>query len=167
MKLAIATTLLAILINTSAQAQSAAVSLLPMQGDKKVDVVNTQNFTGSCGSAVVRVMGVERIVGNFYTVDLDSAKIIIRSNAKDLILDEHSGALSDHNGIACLNTKSGQRLLVWSNCNGSACGNFSFTVIDPEKAIILAPKNPAKESCDEKCATKLTGSRLPQQVNKP
>lgn len=37
------------------------LNLSPMPGERKIDVVKTENFTGSCGSAIVRVLGVENL----------------------------------------------------------------------------------------------------------
>jgi hypothetical protein len=150
----------------AALATPPAISLFPMQGDKALNVVQAKNVTGSCGSAVVRVLGVTNASDGFYENDSDSG-IIIRSGGKELNISEGGGdILSDHNGVACVPTKSGKRLLVWSNCAGSACGdNFSFFVFDPERLALIAPKDPRKEQCDENCASRILGSSLPQQIN--
>jgi hypothetical protein len=155
-----------LLVGGSALANT-AISLSPMEGEKSPDVVATRNVTGSCGSSIVRVLGVTDVIDNFYGIDLDAGKIIIRSGLnKELILGADSGVLSDHNGVACVSTKSGSRLLIWSNCSGSACGdNFSFFVIDPERLVFLAPKDPRKGQCDDSCASQLLGNKLPKRIN--
>jgi hypothetical protein len=160
------TFLITLLFSSIAMAEP-AISLPPMKGETALDVVDTKNVTGSCGTSIVRVLGVKNVAGNFYGIDLDAGKIIIRSGpTKELVLSSSSGVLSDHNGVACVSTKSGNRLLVWSNCSGSTCGdNFSFFVIDPERLTFLAPKDPRKGQCDAKCASQLLGNQLPQKIN--
>lgn len=155
-----------LLLSSTALADT-AISLPPMKGDKTLDVVATKNVTGSCGTSIVRVLGVTDVINNFYSIDFDAGKIIVRSGpTKELILGSDSGVLSDHNGVACVSTKSGSRLLIWSNCSGNACGDiFSFFVIDPERLLFLAPKDPRKGQCDEKCASQLLGNKLPQKIN--
>ena len=143
------------------------VILRPMQGYKELDVVKTENITGSCGGSVVRVMGITDFVENFYSVDSDAGKIIVRSSSvtNDLVLTQEN-VLSDHNGVACVETKTGDKLLVWSNCGGSRCtDNFSFYVIEPKSLKFIAPKDPKKGSCDDECATKVLGNNLPKKVN--
>lgn len=166
-KLRVLASIFASLFISGAALADAAINLPPMKGDKSVDVVATKNFTGSCGSSIVRVLGVTNVVDNFYAVEQDAGKIIVRSgSAKDLVLTSESGVLSDHNGVECVSTKSGNRLLIWSNCSGSSCGDdFSFYVIDPERLVFLAPKDPRKDQCDEKCASKVLGNNLPQKIN--
>lgn len=142
-----------------------AITLAPMKGDKALDVVATKNITGSCGASVVRVLGVTDVDNDSFRTELDTGKIIVRSAAKELILG-YGNVLSDYNGVACVSTKSGMRLLIWSNCSGSACGDrFSFFIIDPERLVFLAPKDPRKGECDERCASQLLGNKLPQKIN--
>jgi len=156
-----------LLLLSSTTLADTAIGLPPMKGGKTLDVVATKNVTGSCGASIVRVLGVTDVIDNFYGIDLDAGKIIVRSGPnKELVLSHGSGILSDHNGVACVSTKSGSRLLVWSNCAGSACGEgFSFFVIDPEHLVLLAPKDPLKGRCDEKCASLLLDNKLPQKIN--
>lgn len=174
------------LLPTGSELAQSAIRLQPMKGEKSL-LVEGSNVTGSCGTSVVRVLGVARVVDNFFDIDSD-ARIIIRvfqedhtkdviapdtgaiivpgGSTKELILNSDSGVLSDHNGVACVATTSGSRLLVWSNCAGSACGDdFSFFVIDPERLVFLAPQDPRKGQCDEKCASQLLGNQLPQKIN--
>jgi hypothetical protein len=142
------------------------MNLAPMPGEKTIDVVKTQNYTGSCGSAIVRVMGVETTVDDtLFRFEIDSAKLIVRGkNYKELTLTTDNG-LDTLGGVSCVSTKAGNRLLVWTNCGGNGCPFYNFMVIDPEKASIVAPKNPLKETCDEKCATTALGRKLPVQLS--
>src|SRR2546423_1126555 len=116
-------TFLVTLLFSSAALAESAISLPPWQGEKALDIVETKNITGSCGTAVVRVLGITNIYDNYYSILLDAGKIIVRKGPlKELVLSSDNGVLSDFNGVACVPTKSGNRLLVWSNCGGSACG---------------------------------------------
>ena len=72
-------------------------------------------------------------------------------------------ALSDYNGVACVSKGPTKYLLVWSNCGGTACGDrFNFTVVDVKQLRILAG---GKALCDEHCASRLTGNKLPLRLN--
>lgn len=141
------------------------LNLAPMSGDKKIDVVKTENYTGSCGSAVVRVLGVENFLDDkLFRLEIDSGKVIVRANNKETALTMENG-LDALAGVSCVSTKAGNRVLVWSNCGGNGCPYYNFTIIDAEKALIVAPKNPMKETCDEKCATSALGRKLPVSLS--
>lgn len=156
-----------LLFSNAALAKLPAIDLPPMKGYKSLDVVTTKNITGSCGNAVVRVMGVTEVVGKFYTIEPDSGVIIVRHNPRhELVLSIDNGVLSDYNGVACVSTRAGKRLLVWSTCGGSVCPDtFTFFVIDPDRLVFLAPKDPKKRTCDALCASRVLGNNLPQRLN--
>jgi hypothetical protein len=153
---------------TVAMAAPAPINLSPMQGEKAVSIDQTQAFTGSCGSAVVRVTGVQDVRAGYFSADVDAEVIIRADMTHELRLNTIQGGLSDINGLSCVSTKAGKRLLVWNGCNGNsaACEKFSFLVIDPERLAILAPRDIVKDQCDEQCASQLLGNRLPQQINR-
>jgi hypothetical protein len=144
-----------------------AISLSPKVGDAAVGVIAMPDATGYCGTSTVRVSGIEKVSGNSFSIDMDLGKIVVKTmQNKELVISSGSGVLSDYNGTACVSTESGSRLLVWSNCAGSACGeSFSFFVIDPERLVFLAPQNPSNERCDERCASQLLGNQLPKKIN--
>jgi hypothetical protein len=159
--------LLLILASVASLNVSAApgLNLAPMPGERKIDVVKTENYTGSCGSAIVRVMGVEfKVDETLFRFELDSGQLIIRGNNKETTLTMANG-LDTLAGVSCVPTKAGIRLLIWTNCGGNGCPFYNFTVIDPEKVSIVAPKNPSKETCDEKCATSALGRKLPVSLS--
>jgi hypothetical protein len=161
--------IVASLFLSSAALAGTAINLQPMKGYKNIDVVETKNFTGSCGKSQVHVLGVTAVRDNTFSTDGEAGKIIVglpyTDGREPLILDDDSG-LSDSNGVACVSTKSGSRLLIWSICDGSACGDdFSFFVIDPDRLVFLAPKDPKKGECNEKCASLLLGNGLPKKIN--
>lgn len=112
--------------------------------------VEIENFMGTCGHSSVQIQGVDNIFDNEFS--MDNGEIIVSSGStKQLNLRD---VLSDHNGIACVATKAGGRLLIWSSCSGSSCGGANFSVIDPDKLVNLAPN-----SCDAQCASRVLGSQ--------
>lgn len=148
-----------------------AINLSPVKGKKTVDVTKniggSKNITGSCGNATVIVKGVDRIYKYDYTFGI--GRIIVRTaSGTQLVLDDESPVLNDRNGLACVSTKAGKRLLLWSQCGGnsSLCDtDYSFFVIDPDHAVFLAPKDPNKGTCDEVCAANLLHSDLPEHID--
>ena len=134
----------------------------PLAGYTDVDTVKTTNITGTCAGSIVRVMGITGTTGDFFDVDSDAGKIIIRDGPRhELVIN----GMSDHNGVACITNSTGNFLLVWHVCGGSGCGDdFAFTIIDPKRLLILAPTD-ARQFCDTDCATKITGSGLPRELN--
>jgi hypothetical protein len=162
----LATLLLFLTAVANAQDRGTAVRLQPFPADSgilssKVDVITVKNHYGRCGSAVVQVLGVKEQIGNFFTIDGNARVVIIADGGQRSLTIED--ALSDYNGVACLTTKRSPYLLIWSNCAGTACGDdFGFTVIDVERLRIVSG---AAGDCDAKCAQRLTGSRLPLELN--
>lgn len=146
---------------TAASAQ--AVAIAPMAGDTRIDTVVTQNLTGKCGAAVVRVMGVTYI-GDTFSTDLDAAQVIVRHGDpyREVVIKNF---LSDHNGIACVGPEGAETVLIWSNCGGTACGDeFTFQVIDPRRIAVIAGEIGGKP-CDARCAASVTSSVVPLRIN--
>ena len=140
-----------------------SIRLNPMPGMSAVDRQVAVNVTGTCGGAIVRVLGIERSNDNTYSVDFDAGSVIVRNTVagerKELML---GAFLSDHNGIACLSGSAGVRLLLWSTCGGSSCPDaYNFRVIDPITVRDLTQT----EDCDGTCAARLTGDDLPLRLN--
>lgn len=158
------------LLSQVALAQS-AISLSPAKGASAVHIEQAENYFGSCGSAAVLVFGVTGTTQSSFTIQPEAAKVIVRrppvklgGSSSDIVLSTKNSALSDHNGIACVSYKSTYRLLVWSDCGGSACGQgYSYVVVDPEIPEILAPRGVNSE-CRDKCAAELLGGALPLQA---
>ena len=163
-----ATLLLFLAATAQAQGDGTAVRLQPFPPEsgspgQEVHVTTVQNYYGRCGSSVVQVLGVEQQVGDFFTIDSAAGNarvVVIADGQRSLVVND---ALSDHNGVACLTTKPWPSLLIWSKCSGTACGDdFGFTVIDVERLRLVSG---AAGECDAKCAQRLTGSRLPLELN--
>jgi hypothetical protein len=72
-----------LLLCLSPLAIAAPVTLRPMEGERHVLAEPATNFTGSCGGAVVRVMGVTSTYGNQFGIDLDAGVIIVRQAGKE------------------------------------------------------------------------------------
>ncbi|HMO74200.1 MAG TPA: hypothetical protein PKD48_02570 [Sphingopyxis sp.] len=129
--------------------------------DSGVDVETVRNYYGRCGPATVQVLGVAQEEDGFFkgSIGGGSAVVVIGDGGAPVL--EIREQLSDHNGVACVTGTAGPRLLIWSNCGGSACGDdFAFTVVDPAVAAIVSD-----EDCDAACAASLSGSSLPFEVN--
>jgi hypothetical protein len=93
-------------------------------------------------------------------------RVILRRINVEKVIDIAGGILSDYNGVQCVQTKSGYRLLIWSDCGGSACGHgFSFFIIDPHKLSFIAPRK-SGQICNAKCASTILGSDLPHALDK-
>ena len=161
------TTLSLVLTFHTATAQQQPVEIKPMRDETAVAIESSQNYTGSCGKALIRVLGVQETRNNFFAMDQDAGQIIVRHDiTKQLVLSINNGLLSDYNGVACVPSSDGEQLLVWSNCGGTACrGDFQFLVINPDTLSFVAPKDPKRGQCNEKCASKALGNEFPQQVN--
>ena len=162
--------LLAALVHGVANSQS-AIQLEPFPATSyspkpKVDITTVHNYYGRCGSAVVQVLGVARDDGDFYSVDGGSAEgasvVVIAPGGRNQVTIKD--ALSDYNGVACVTKHPAHYVLIWSNCGGTACGDdFNFTVVDVKQLRVIAG---GRASCDEVCATRITGSALPMKLNR-
>ena len=130
----------------------------------EVRIKTVQNYYGTCGDAVVQVLGVEENPWDeYYTVDArsDTAQIVVLTDEGELRIKQDD--LSDANGVACLNSKKNPQLLVWKSCIGSACPpDFHFIVVDIRSMRIIRG---GKTECDATCAFRATGSRLPFRLN--
>lgn len=143
-----------------------AISLQPVNGNDSLRVIETKHIIGSCGTSIVDIKGVQKIFDDNFAISVDGEVIVSSGSNKQLVIKEGEGILSDYNGIACVPTKLGSKLLIWSTCGGSQCGDsYNFYVIDPERLVYLAPKNPRKGTCDAECASKALGINLPQDIN--
>jgi hypothetical protein len=111
----------------------------------------------------VQVLGVREQNGDFYSVDGSSDTydvVVIREPRRQISLKKY---LSDYNGVDCLTSGSAKRLLVWSNCSGSACGNgYSFVIVDPESLEILAGGD---GNCNSLCAARVLGTDIPLKLD--
>jgi hypothetical protein len=145
-----------------AQALSKPIILDPIS-EAGVDAVTVHNIYGKCGPSVVQVLGVREQNGDFYSIDASSDTydiLLIREPRRQLSLKKF---LSDYNGVDCLTSGSAKKLLVWSNCAGSACGyGYSFVVVDPEDLEIVAGED---GNCNSLCAARILGSDLPLKID--
>ncbi len=143
-----------------------AMDIAPIGENKALTVTESKSFSGACGTSTVSVYGVVDFPGSYFRVDYDVAKIIVRSSLgavpKTLSLTAETGVISDRNGVACVASAKGARLLIWSQCAGTQCvPEFVFFVVDPARLVFLTPRS----GCNAKCASRLLGSRKPQELN--
>jgi hypothetical protein len=144
---------------SNAQTGSKAILLEPLSDDG-IDRIIVRNVYGKCGSLVVQVLGVRDEDNDFFSVDGNADIVVIREGGRQQVSLKRY--MSDYNGVACVGSNLQKRVLVWSDCAGTACGNgYSFTVVDPSNLRILAG---GAAPCDAACAAKITGSRIPSSL---
>lgn len=149
-------------ISSPANAQT-AIKLQSLDGGSgQVEIVSVKNYYGRCGASVVQILGVAEDHGDFFTVDSagsNSAIVVLGDDGSAEIRRE----LSDHNGVACVGPASSPKVLIWSNCGGTACGDdFDFTVVTTGTPRIISDPD---SGCDAACAARLTRSDLPHKIN--
>lgn len=153
--------LLSLLLFTNSALAQSSIDLQPSLISDKIEVEKVENYTGSCGDSAVLVYGVLRPGSETFNI-ADYGRVVVRSGPrKEIVLSAENGVLSDHNGIACVKTKTGDRLVIWSVCGGSSCTwGYDYFVVDPSIPALIAPKDLKKDSCDKKCAIKELGGKL-------
>lgn len=136
----------------SAHAQNKSILIKPIQGEKTMDVQKTMNIYGSCGEAIIAILGVNSNSfdgSSTFTVDPSGIpEVLVRSSGK-----EHSfgWALSDFNSIKCSASKKGDRLVIGSNCSGSSCGDMqNYHVIDTKSGAVF-PSKGSQVLCNNVC----------------
>ena len=136
--------------------------LEPLPGDDAVTSTTVRNIYGHCGSAVVQVLGLAQQQREFFSVDsaAGNADVVVIGAGHQLSLKGH---MSDYNGVACIETREGKRLVTWSDCSGSACGSgYSFVVINPDTLKIEAGE---ESVCNSLCASRALGSDIPLKLD--
>jgi hypothetical protein len=131
-------------------------------------------YKGRCGSAKILVKNVDyyqfpqngesmSFGGMGRSIDEDVEFVIYNPAIPGRVLKPDA---DDSNGIACVQTKQGKRILIWGMCDGTACADEfdQFYVIDPEKLIYIAPKDPNKNSCGYMCARRLIGKTFVDHI---
>lgn len=143
-----------------------AISIMPLQGDKNISLDHPKTLTGRCGSSVVRVEGITRLADDYFKHDFDRVKIVLQQSGVDqLTIEDKDDILNDYNGLACIDTESGARLLFWSYCGGGMCGDsLKFHLLNADKpGFVTSPKG----ECDAKCASNhLRQHPLPLRIGK-
>lgn len=134
------------------------ISLDSLPSDEGLSITNVVNIYGKCGDAVVAILEVEADnlyqFGNFKVDAAGKPDLLLRNGGKDI---SFGYLLSDFNTVRCVQTKRGARLLVGSNCGGSACSDAKdYSVIDPKTKSVYPAKNSIKR-CDENCVNQFLG----------
>lgn len=132
--------LAALILTLSPSAIGAPVTLDPMDGEQAVEVEPSTHVTGSCGGAIIRVIGAVNANDETFGKDPDGTAVIVRKDAQHEL--RLASQLSDYNKLDCVIGKSGrQRFLVLATkCGGSLCPEaYSYTVIDPRTLRIKTP----------------------------
>ena len=130
--------------------------------------VSGSSITGTCGSATIRISGIEvdpasqaSFVGPQGAISLVSGKTSLtigpgpEGNAKIF--------LQDRNKLHCLSTPKGPRLILAMYCFARACALLDYRVIDPATAKVVS-KQDGMEECDQACARKALGTAMPSSL---
>lgn len=144
------------LFTTALAVQASPISLAPLPDDASAQIVKTLNVYGTCGPAVVQVLGVaqDSFGPNKQSFSFDAPEsagvFVVADGEKPPAKIE----TSDHNIVMCVPLGKEFRLVVASACAGSACGDaMHYAVVDPRSGKTVSPK-----ACDIACASKLIKS---------
>lgn len=123
--------------------------------------------TGRCGSAEVKLQGIEPDPHAPGQTRISSqGNISVRSGRASLNIgsdDQATIYLQDHNKLHCVDTANGRRLVLATLCFARYCTPVDYRVIDPSTAKVVGmPKG--SEECDRTCAEKALGQRLPEDL---
>lgn len=116
------------------------------------------NFTGRCGAATVRVLGIEELPGEWFSLD-DDGRIIVRAGPGRQLVVEASDrrVLSDLHRLRCARHGGRSFLIVWTQCALEHCGRpWQFRIIDVNALRLLDTRR-----CDDACLLRMTGERRP------
>lgn len=136
--------------------QASPISLAPLDNAPSAEIVKTLNVYGTCGPAVVQVLGVAQnsFGPKSETFSFDapaSAGVFVLTNGEKPPAKIET---SDHNIVMCVPLGKDFRLVVASACAGSACSDaMHYAVVDPKTGKTVSPK-----TCDIVCASKLIKS---------
>lgn len=151
----------ALLASAPASAQDAlGLEPYPTSGTANdgVPYAEVTNFTGRCGEATVRVIGIEELPGEWFSLDPDG-RIIVRTGGGRQLAVEASDRriLSALNRIQCARHGGRTFVVLWTQCALEHCGRpWQFRVIDAD-----APRLLDTSRCDDACLHRMTGERRP------
>ena len=158
------TTLLLTLPTLAAPPQASGT--LPASAGIRLDQLQVSGSaaTGRCGSAEVKIQGIEPDPHDPGQTRISSqGKIAIRSGRASLNIggdDQATIYLQDHNKLHCVDTAKGRRLVLASICFARYCPPVDYRVIDPSTATVVGMRK-GMEECDRACAEKALGQKLP------
>lgn len=145
-----------------------AITLQDLKSDHPLTSDEAKIISGSCGESNIQITGVAHIDDYKFAIDFSkNNRIVVRSSKNNaLVLESRSYPLSDYNGVACISTKNGLKLLIWSKCGGSKCSDsYDFYVIDTESALLIAPKLNSAKPCNAECASRILGNNIPRKID--
>jgi|GEM_PF-1115889 len=116
-----------------------------------------QTATGTCGTASIKVSGID---GEWIS---PSGSVEIKGKTGSLLVGSEPHAfMEDRNVLACVESKSGPKLLFLAFCDGRQCPPSNYYVIDPATAKIGTTTDYGE--CPLACAEKALGVRLPENL---
>ncbi|WP_334180130.1 hypothetical protein [Pseudoxanthomonas sp.] len=116
-----------------------------------------QTATGTCGGASIKVSGID---GEWIS---PSGSVEIKGKTGSLLVGSEPHAfMEDRNVVACVESKSGPKLLFLAFCDGRQCPPSNYYVIDPTTVRIETTTEYG--DCPLACAEKALGVRLPDYL---
>ena len=129
--------------------------------------VSGHTATGTCGSAKIKIQGVDAD-NPHQTRQLISSQgsIAIRNGIASLTIGGTDGSvifLQDQSKLHCIPTPKGPRLVLASYCFARHCAPVDYRVMDPATVKVISRQN-ADDECDAQCAEKALGVQLPEEL---
>jgi hypothetical protein len=123
-----------------------------------IPVAEVINYTGRCGAATVRVIGIEELPGKWFSLDRDGRIIVRAANGRQLVVEASDGrVLSALNRIRCARHGGRTFIVLWTQCALAHCGrDWQFRVIEVDALRLLDTRR-----CDDASLHRLTGERRP------
>lgn len=112
-----------------------------------------QTATGTCGAASIEVAGLD---GDWIS---SSGSIEIKGETGSLqVGSEPHAFMEDRNGVACVASKAGPKVLLLAYCDARECPPSNYYVIDPATTRIETTVEYGE--CPLACAEEALGARL-------
>jgi hypothetical protein len=123
-----------------------------------VPYAEVTNYTGRCGAATVRVIGIEELPGEWFSLDPDGRIIVRNSAGRALTIEARDErVLYALNRLHCAHRGGRAFVVIWTQCALEHCGHdWAFRVIDADAPRLLDTRR-----CDDACLLRLTGERRP------
>jgi hypothetical protein len=131
--------------------------------DDGIPVAEVMNYTGRCGAATVRVIGIEELPGEWFSLDRDGRIIVRAAGGRQLVVEASDRrVLSALNRIQCARHGGRSFIVLWTQCALEHCGrDWQFRVIDVDALRLLDTRR-----CDDACLLRLTGERRPSVMRR-
>jgi hypothetical protein len=146
----------------SLSAIAGGISIAPYPGDTAPAIRPTFNVFGTCGDALVQIIGVNKekweLGGRTFSLG-EAGGVFALNNGKTISLKT-----SDHNSVTCVPIVDEKlisfRLIVGSTCGGSLCTDaLNYIALDPKSMAIVSPA-----VCTIDCVSKIIKSNTLREL---